>query len=39
LETLLLDEVVIATFKDSATEAQLHSFDLWKARYYYLHDK
>lgn len=39
LETLLLDEDFISSFKDSATEAQIHSFDLWKARYYYLHDK
>jgi hypothetical protein len=39
IETLLLDEDVISSFKDSATEAQIHTFDLWKARYYYLHDK
>jgi hypothetical protein len=39
LETLLLNDSIITTYKDTATPDQLHAFDLWKARFYFLYDK
>jgi hypothetical protein len=39
IETFVLNEECIKRFQGAATEEQLKSFELWKARYYFLYDK
>lgn len=39
IETLVMNEDGIKRFQDTATEEEIKSFELWKARYYFLYDK
>ena len=39
IETLLMNDEGIKRFGDNATKEEIQSFDLWKARYFFLYDK